>query len=375
MRSRGFTLLELLTSVALFGVLAVMLFQMLKGSLDIWRQGEGGREVLEKGNGLLDEITRDLRMLRADGPPGVEETPVRLLSDYGIHDLDQNEIDESYLQRIRFVRSCPEERFDPKLRKAGDLPGGKDAANDLGFETGLFRAPGGMAEIAYATLNSPGKGNDPALLNLYRVFRTPIGGDGSIFTSPMFNKPKDMEDSAVLLASNILYLGFEFWWRDTVSFDDLTGVDGGPLTCWDSTRGILLAASGQNHFLLARGQESLLNSDDDVFPRCIRITLSTARDEDDAAVVKLAARVSDVSTRLQVDSARPFTSQSEDPYLKIDGEWMRWTAMDGSFLTVERAQRGTAKMDHAQGARVHVGETFRRVVEIPVFREDWNSTP
>ncbi|MFG0316913.1 MAG: type II secretion system protein, partial [Planctomycetota bacterium JB042] len=48
-RARGFTLIELLTAIAIFTVLAGMLFQMLKGGLDIWRQGEGNRQALEKG--------------------------------------------------------------------------------------------------------------------------------------------------------------------------------------------------------------------------------------------------------------------------------------------------------------------------------------
>ena len=37
-----------------------------------------------------------------------------------------------------------------------------------------------------------------------------------------------------------------------------------------------------------------------------------------------------------------------------------------------RGQRGTAAVQHAEGARIHFGETIERTIEIPVYREDWN---
>ena len=60
------------------------------------------------------------------------------------------------------------------------------------------------------------------------------------------------------------------------------------------------------------------------------------------------------------------------PYVKVEGEWMRWTSVDGASLKVERGVRGSTAVEHRAGAPVHFGRTFQRVVDLPVYREDWN---
>ena len=92
-RRRGFTLIELLTAIAIFALLAGMLFQMVKSALDVWRTGETGRESMEKGAVLLEEIASELRMSRADSAPSSVAPAVRMLADYGLYDLDGNGVD------------------------------------------------------------------------------------------------------------------------------------------------------------------------------------------------------------------------------------------------------------------------------------------
>ena len=46
-RQRGFTLLELLAAAALFSVLGVLLFQMVRSAMDVWSTGERNRELVE----------------------------------------------------------------------------------------------------------------------------------------------------------------------------------------------------------------------------------------------------------------------------------------------------------------------------------------
>lgn len=390
-RSRGFTLIELISAVAIFGVLAAMLFQMIKGSLDVWRTGEQGRQTQEKGVVLMDEIASDLRMLRADPAPGVSllgagssrsrraaagtAPEVRLGCEYAAFDLDMDGRDESILQRLRLVRSCPEELFDARLRRAGTVPGGEAFSSDVGEAQEAVRAPGGLAEVGYAVLRLPAKESDPALLSLYRLFRTPIGGDDSLFHTNLFDRPKGLESQAVPLADNVLHLGFEFWSRDTRSWDDEPDTDVGPLTVWDSTRGALLEEGTYNDFLLSKGEESLSRGDDDVFPRRIRVTLVLAMDLDSVTTIRLVAGVGPAGRSLRVDNLKEFEgSRQGDQYLKVGGEWMKWTRGVADELKVVRGQRNSAALAHEIGARVHLGRTFRRVVEIPVFREDWNDS-
>ena len=117
----------------------------------------------------------------------------------------------------------------------------------------------------------------------------------------------------------------------------------------------------------------LLQQYDDVFPRRVRVTLVLERDEDEADVVRLEGPITATSQYLKVTNPRMFDGGlPPHPYLKVDGEWMRWTEIRGNELKVLLAARGTAALQHESGARVHVGETFERTIEIPVFREDWN---
>lgn len=376
-RTSGFTLIELLTAIAIFTILAGMLFQMLKGGLDVWRQGEGNRQALEKGANLLEEIAREFRMVRAHEPLGGAVPKVRMLVDYGVFDLDADEVDESTIQRIRFVRSCPEERTDNRLRLAGDSPGGTEGAGDVVTDVGEMdlrtaRATGGLAEVAYTTVRVPSKEGDPALLSLYRFFRAPIGRDDSLFASDAFDQPKRIDAEGILLADNVLFFGIELWSRDTQGFELAPNKDGGPLTVWDSTRAVLLDEIGANRFLLAKDEASLGVFWDDVFPRRLRFTLVVEADEDEAGELRLADGVSAGNSRVKIDSPRAVRGETPFPYVKVGAEWMKWSAAEDGWLTVERGVRGSTAMEHKAGARVHVGRSFQRVIELPVYREDWN---
>lgn len=374
-RQRGFTLIELVTAIAIFSILAGMLFQMIRNGLDIWSIGEGQRASLEKGSSVLEEIAADLRMVRADSPHGAPGAPVRMVSDYGFFDLNLDDATDSVLQRLRFVRSCPEERFDEWIRRAGDMPGGKGASSDVSHDANLIAAaPGGLAEVAYATVAVSSKTADIGLLTLYRLFRTPIGGEGSLFEDQLYNEPKALAKAGVPLCGNVLYLGFEFWSRDTRSWEDVPNGGTGPLTSWDSTRALLLEPDDSfNSFALARSAASLEETGDDVFPRRVRITLVLERDQDEAAVMTLTRAVTTSATSLIVDTLKPLPARKPArAFVKVEGEWVEWNSKDGHEIKVTRGVRSTGPVPHAIGAKVHVGKTFQKIVEIPVFREDWN---
>lgn len=374
-RARGFTLVELLAAIALFGILSAMLFQMIKNGLDLWKTGETRKESIEKTTALVDQLVSDLSMLVAEQVPGATDAPVRLVSDYGLFDLDGDKTEEAYIQRLRFVRACPEERFDARLRSAGETAGAAGTSDDLTVGGGTAaRAPGGLAEIAYTTIRMPApKGTDPAPMMLVRMFRTPIASADSVFAQGALDEAKRVLQDGTVMAENVLYLGFEFWSRDTRSWTDAMNTPEGPQSTWDSTRALLLDASGPNRFLLAKDKTSLARADDDVVPRFVRVTLVLAQDSDEARRLLLAADLPASGKSMRVGDLRPFeTGSRSHRFVKIDSEWIAYTDVAGGEVRVLRGQRGTAAVQHAEGARIHFGETIERTIEIPVYREDWN---
>jgi prepilin-type N-terminal cleavage/methylation domain-containing protein len=372
-RRRGFTLLEILAAVAIFSILVTMLFQVVRSSLEIWTLGERGKESMEKASGVLDQIAADLRLVHADSPRDSDSAPVRMLADWVEYDLDLDRDAESTTQRLRFVRALPEERFDARLRAAGDVVGASAVLTEGVTLQSATLPPGGLAEVLYTTVDTPEKGGDPSVLRIVRGLQTPIAREDSLLALDLTDDPKTLLSRTVALADGVLYLGFEFWSRDTVDFELPWNSEGGPLSTWDSTRALLLDREGANRFSLAKDADSLARADDDVFPRRVRIVLVIERDADEAELLRLESDLLPTSDRVRVTPIRVFAPGAAHKFVKIGGEWMEWTAIRGDELQVKRGARGTRATSHSAGARARIGETFERTIEIPVYREDWNT--
>lgn len=371
-RQSGFTLLELLASIAVFSMLVAMLFQLVKGGLDVWTLGEQGKEATEKASLLLDQITTDLRMTRADAAPGMPDAPVRMLADHHALDLDLDQADESTVQVMRFVRSLPEERFDPRVRESGDVPVGVIPGDEATVESARQPAAGGMAEILYTTAKLPIKGADPAALVLVRGMRFPVGGASSLCALDLPDDDKKFFRMGSPLAEGVLYLGFEFWGRDTTSFDIAHPNEGASFTTWDSTRALLLEKESLNTFSLALSKSSLNDADDDVFPRRVRVTLVLERDADEALDIQLLEDITPSATSLRMQPMRLLDRGSNFKFLKIGGEWIEWTGIRGDEVMIVRGVRNTEPTVHRLGSKVHIGTTYQRTIDIPVYRENWN---
>lgn len=371
-RQSGFTLLELLASIAVFSMLVAMLFQLVKGGLDVWTLGEQGKEATEKASLLLDQITTDLRMTRADAAPGMPDAPVRMLADHHALDLDLDQADESTVQVMRFVRSLPEERFDPRVRESGDVPVGVIPGDEATVESARQPAAGGMAEILYTTAKLPIKGADPAALVLVRGMRFPVGGASSLCALDLPDDDKKFFRMGSPLAEGVLYLGFEFWGRDTTSFDIAHPNEGASFTTWDSTRALLLEKESLNTFPLALSKSSLNDADDDVFPRRVRVTLVLERDADEALDIQLLEDITPSATSLRMQPMRLLDRGSNFKFLKIGGEWIEWTGIRGDEVMIVRGVRNTEPTVHRLGSKVHIGTTYQRTIDIPVYRENWN---
>lgn len=79
-RARGFTLVELVVTVAVGLLLIVFLFQIFNASLGAWRQGESQNDTYREARAALQLMTRDLSQITAPMPGGA--APVLVLDHY-----------------------------------------------------------------------------------------------------------------------------------------------------------------------------------------------------------------------------------------------------------------------------------------------------
>ncbi len=313
----GFTLLEILIVMGLLVSLGYLMFSLLRGSLELWRKGESGRDLNEKAAAVFDIVQRDLRAIHV-GESG------QVLVDW----VDQKGPEPAgALQRMRFVRS---------LNRA------EEAALLGKNETRC-----GLAELAYR-VNDDIRSEDRSLLVLSRAVRSPLHvGSPSVFEEKFFSIPKTDADPFAEITAGVLYF--------SLTLADANQAD---FTCWDSTRGILEKRSGLtvNHFPLAIGAGSREDRRDDIFPQTIDIHLVLERDEPESRLTFLREAIDEEETKLEVDDIKRIAKAQ---FLKIETEWMEIGSIEGKFVNVkQRGVRGTNKAMHSQGSKIHTGESF-----------------
>ncbi len=59
-------------------------------------------------------------------------------------------------------------------------------------------------------------------------------------------------------------------------------------------------------------------------------------------------------------------------FIKLEGEWMEVTGVDGDRVSVKRGQRGTQAIVHNSGVLVHWGLPLIREIPVALYREDWD---
>jgi hypothetical protein len=347
---RGFTLIELTLAVAMLVTLSFVLFGFLRGGMGMYRSGEARRDTYERAQVLLEQLTRDLRCVAAPlrGDPG-EAPGIRLLGDR----------DDEGRPRLRFVRFAGEERFDRVLRAAGTRPGAEayvDLRDDVReAAAGELRAPAGLMEVAYVAAPLEGGGS----VWLWRGVRSPIGGPGSLFRPENLPVPNEPPPPTLQpMTGGVLHLGFRF--RGRASDGSLAWMDS-----WDSTRGV------DPRFERYAGASSLEDPRDDVLPGAIEVRFLL--EEPQGPATRLTRSVAEHAEVLPVNSTKLLSLDSGGGLVLVEGEWMRVAVRDpGSFTIVERGLLGSATSPHPVRARVRTGSLFRRVIDVPTTREDWN---
>jgi len=389
--------------MAIFSVISIALIALLRQSTAFLERGQAGTEVhdlLENADRLF---TDDFANVYIHPSSREGEPDVRFLSDEIPWDVDGDRVPDLTTPRLSFVRSLQGEVTDRMLRDAGTRPGataridGEDDARES--EDKDHRAPGGKQEVTWLLV--PGrKQEDPAVMTLYRGTRMPLGGGPRSLLPMQVVDERTREDARAgvftrqqaeerlrPVLTGVLFLSYRYWSRHVKPESALLlkngrMVDevpperggGGLSPSWDSTRAILPPGWKPGQFFLARGEESLADTVDDVFPGRVRVTLVVERVGKDAATGELARTIGPEDNNIPVDNTR--FAPGTDPagkYLKIGNEWIRWSDRDArGFIVDQRGARGTKKEAHDAGSVVHAGNTLVREFDIPTFREDWN---
>jgi len=366
-RRRGFTLIELLAATALFAILGTLLFQIVRGAMDVWAVGERNRELHDRSSAVMELIAEDLRATWP-GLSGAGEQDARFLLQFREQDVDGDARIDLRTPVLRFARLCHEERALGWLREAGDTAGAEGVATLTGEQdpAGL-RPTGGLAESLYTLAILPGS----SLPSLLRRFRAPLGGEGSLLEVDLLLQPDRLLADGVAVADQVLYFGVELWGPDTTAWDvDPRSDDVPPLVGWDSTRGILLP--GDPAFPYAVGEDSLWDGSDDMFPRLVRVTLVLDREQGATSSGRLAENISAEAHRLPLQSSTFLRAEENPDHVLLGSEWMRVVSIESGALMVERGVRGTVAGTHPAGTRISVGRRFERIVELPAHRENLN---
>lgn len=390
-RNAGYSLTELLMAMGLFSLLGVGLVALLSRASDFLTTGQSGAATMDALQTFAESFSADVETLytAADTETGLPD--VRMYSDHVGCDLDGDEKDDARIQRLFFTRLIPREATNPLTRGAGTVVGAEAVLDQDGdaaeADEAKLRATGGLMEVFWAAV--PDDKDDPALTTLYRGFRSPIGGEQSLFPTGSANDPSQLPETrgpvtreqitavARPVLTGVLHFGVQFWSRKTKTWDtDETPRNGGPLFTWDSTRGIMQSmgrGSRYEGFYLARGSESAADPTDDTYPRRMRVTLVVEQVGNTTDIGFLAADLSADAKYIDLQDAQfvPAADTSER-FVKIGAEWIEFTGIEGNTLTgCVRGARGTATSAHEAGSIVHHGRTVVREYTVATFRDTY----
>jgi len=346
MIGKGFTLVELLAACATLAILGIMLASMMYNGLNMWRQARSRREAYDIAQTVFTTLRDDLASLKT----------VEVGNDTDVHVWMICNRDENNRQRLSFVRG------PSKLE-----------ASVAGRNKGL------MSVMYYQVPNGDG------LVSLHRI------------TTSSLDDTEETDDQDIVVAHDLMYLGFLFWTPETKRWDIPVSdpSNTGPEDQWDSTRGMNGFESFRYHVYSA---DSANYRFDDVFPELIRVTVVVEPRDYRATFCQLTTDIGPTSTDIGVSNTTkfpaddslarklatisPVPTEHEHHYLeqleslqhvRIEDEWIRYSNLGPNSLTIEpggRGARGTIPADHGLGAEVHVGQPFTFTFRIP-----WHHRP
>lgn len=400
-RRAGFTILEMLVAMAMFSVLGIAIVSLLSQGLNLFSEGTADTSMQDRLQAALPPIREDLAAMKpveapevppppppaildpaAQEPPGADPVPpaVRLRS--GTIKLSDLPADKAIpLPYVAFVRSNAREAEDAILRDAGTagaasglpLRAYDPSAVDSGV-TGNLLAPGGLLEVVWIAV--PDDPDQPGILTLYRLFRAPVGGPGTLLDPVNFDSLAKIHKAGRPVFEGVIHFGVTFRNVFARSWEDGAGrgkvSDGEPYvgSVWDSTRAL------DPKFALAKGKDSTEDVRDDVFPAMVRVELVLAvpgpfgfgRGE-----TTLVGGLTNDDRKVTLENVDLLYKPGPDErWLKVGTEWMGTTLAGidypGKTAVVTRGGRGSATVEHKDGEPVYVGQGVS--VDIPLLFKD-----
>jgi prepilin-type N-terminal cleavage/methylation domain-containing protein len=393
----GYTLMELLLAMALFSALSTGLIALLARSSEFLTSGASQTETMDSIQTFAEAFGSDVSTLasRADSDVGIPE--VRLYCDFANSDTDGDKKPDLTIQRLFFVRTIPDELSLETGWRSGITVGAKDYVNGIGPDEkkaadGTLRASGGLMEVFWTALPDPGAPPNSGVMQIWRGFRAPPGGPGSLLPlkggRDMTATPAErgIVDAVQVRAvakpvlSGVLYFGVDFWGRHTTTWDGkVRNRDGGPFRTWDSTRGILpLGEDDIDTFYLSKKKspqdtDSLYDTTDDTYPRKIRVTCVVEELGRNARVGYLNDDLTKDAKSIPCTDTRFFpATETSRRYVKIENEWIEvGTPSNGAFPVLQRGARNTVAAAHATSAAIHHGRTFVQEYDVATFRDTY----
>ncbi len=405
-RQHGFTMLELIMAMAVFTILGAAAVLLMRQGLSIFAAATKDAALQDRMEGVLPQVEADLNLIALpasfDPPPPPPSEEERL---EGEEYVPPPPVVERLRATSFVLRDLPEalkglpayyigltidatgDRSDAILRRAGEraAPGMKpivpeEEESDL-LDTTYFLPTGGLREIVYIavpgdpeTYGDPDVVQYPGLLTLYYGWRSPVGGPNSLLDVGNLDSIAEIRKACRPVAEGLIHFGV--LWRRVFSHDwePTTGrvgeTDGYVGGVWDSTRAL------DKEFALYRSGESLGDPSDDVFPAWARLEIALVAPSTfgfGRGETLLAEAIGTDERFLRVEDVAPLLGPGPDErYLKVDGEWMRFSSgkvqpREGR-VPVERGLRGTKAASHNAGTDIYVGLSSSRDVRL-LFRD------
>lgn len=368
----GLTLIELVLASALFAFMMVAVFQLVESSLSMWRRGEARRSVLEQTTSVAEVLARDLRTLEG-GQSG------DLVIEWASFDADKDGKVDSVRPRLRLVRqvTASERALIYELTavarsEALAAQGIQVEARDL--EKPELNSGHALAEVVWVFAPVGSKDSDEsAEVVVYRGER--LIEDA---TTPSFFANDFLSNDGHVPTGVLEEVSSGLLWIDVLSAAQTSLVKDGwkrgenqadSSPSWDAWRRERPDAELHDWNKEHRGMPVV--GDVPAFPRRVRFEFEFERERDRRFRARTGEviGVSDSSFKVDLPERVP---RGADTWILIDQEWMLVRSVHGDIVTVQRGERGSAAVAHAEDALIHYGIRMIREVPIPVHREDWN---
>lgn len=388
-RQDGFTLIELVVVMGILAGFLTMLVRFLDTGVRLFDEGEKGQNAADRSQSGQRLVEAQLRSLRG---PGLQIEPGAVSARFLVQmlplGLPARAAGEA---RLPFVRASVHLDADVEAPLRDALVR-RRAANDVGADSGaafeermaLLRGAEPLRGVGSLLLFVSPKEPEHGLLQLRIAHLLPgqaIPIDRDRDQDPMavvLPGSAELPAAALLAATrvlvdDVLHLELQMWSQRTRGWSG-SGQGGGAEIVWDSARaGWLQDEAFGPVFALDRGPDSAFDPTDDVFPHALRVLLVVADDEKQAAAGLLADELQPEDRSLRLVAGDRFPGPSDGGFVKLGGEWIRYGARDGDWLTgLQRGVRGTKARSHPAATRVRTGRPAEFTVPLAHGKDDWN---